>query len=570
MSVADDVFIPREALERAPTFSDGTNPEFFPTLTDRQVETIAAMAECREYQPGDRLFNQGLRDAPFFFLESGSADIIDQGPDGPRYIAMVRPGTFIGDISMFTGEPTVAACIAAEPMRVMVMDRQRLGQLVARHSDVGDIILRTFMNRREWLRRHGFGAKTLIGPRWDKATFELRDFLERNQIPVEWIDPEADEGSRALARKYGLAEADMPAIFCGEEICKRPAIVELAERVGLRPELRRETPYDLMVIGGGPAGLAASVYAASEGLDTLLIDANSPGGQAGTSSKIENYLGFATGISGTELAKQAVLQARKFGVTLSNPSAAKRIDCDGELKHVTLDDDTQVTAKAVVLATGARYRRLQRCLNCGDFETRGIYYAAGHPEALLCSKERVGIVGAGNSAGQAAVFMAQHAEHVTLIVRGANLKRSMSQYLVDRIERTNNIEVRLKCEVLGVDGSDGPQGHLQSVTLCSGETLRMTGLFVMIGATPNTEWLRDTDCVALDEHGFVCTGEAAAHHLDRQRHWTVDRAPFFLETTRPGIFAVGDVRSGSIKRVASGVGEGSMAVKYVHEVLAAV
>ena len=555
--------IPRHSLPRAEPFSDGTLPGLFPVLDDRQRKALAEHAACEEFAPGDVLFAQNVRDAPFFFVEAGSVDFVDNAAGGRKYVAMLNAGGFIGDVAMFTGEPTIAECVAAEPTRVLKLGIDALRRLIAEEGDLGELILRTFLARRAWLEGHGYGAKTLIGPRSDPQTGRLRNFLGRNQIPYEWLDPIEDAAGKAIAEQFKFGEDEMPAIVVGDKVCRRPTVEALADQLGLRPKLKTDGPYDLIVLGAGPAGLAAGVYGASEGLDTLLIDADSPGGQAGTSSKIENYLGFATGISGSDLARQAVLQARKFGATLCNPRSAARIDCDGEARSVCLDDGTCVRGRAVVIATGATYRKLGQAVGCDDYEGRGVYYAAGQPEAVACRSDPVVVVGAGNSAGQAAVFLSRHAERVTLVVRGPDLRRSMSTYLVDRIEHSDRIDLRLDTEVTRVEGD----GRLERLTLSDGETIPASGLFVMIGAVPNTAWLRDSDCVGLDANGFVCTGNDAADHAAFARHWHLGRAPFLLETTRPGILAAGDVRSGSVKRVASGVGEGSMSVKVVHEVL---
>ena len=558
---------PRDVLPRAGAFSDGTLPELFPKLDDRHRRAIARFAVCREFARGEVLFAQGVRDAPFYLVDEGGVDFVDRAATGPRYIATLGAGGFIGDVSMFTGEPTVAECVAAERTRVQVMDAVALRRLVAEEGDLGEIILRTFLARRAWLEGNGYGAQTLIGGRSDPHTARLRHFLGRNQIPYEWLDPETDPAARRLAESFGLGDGDLPAIAAGDRVCRRPDVGDVAEAVGLRPALKGDGPYDLVVIGAGPAGLAATVYGASEGLDTLCLDADSPGGQAGTSSKIENYLGFATGIGGGELARQAVLQARKFGATLTNPRGAARIECGGDVKTVRLDDGTAVTARAVVIATGARYRKLDAAVGCEGYEGRGVYYAAGQPEAVACGESPVVVVGAGNSAGQAAVFLSRRAERVTLVVRGPDLGRSMSKYLLDRIEHAENVDVRLGAEVAKVEGD----GRLERVTLADGTaigSIAAGGLFVMIGAVPNTGWLAGSDCVGLDAKGFVVTGNAAAEHGGFARHWTEPgRGPFLLETTRPGILAAGDVRGGSVKRVASGVGEGAMSVKVVHEVL---
>ena len=537
----------------------------YPRLDERQMTAVAKFAECREYDAGEVLFEQGLRDAPLIILERGGVDFFDHGLDGDKHVVSVGAGTFLGDTAMFTGEPTLLRCVAARPTRALVVDHDRLRQLIATHSDIGDLMLRAFMARRAWLRDHNHGALTLIGPRRDAATYRLREFLERNQIPAHWQDAD-DAPTAALLDRMNIGREDLPVLACGDAVCRRPDVEEVARRAGLRPALKQDAPYDLVVIGAGPAGLAATVYGASEGLDTLAIDADSPGGQAGTSSKIENYLGFATGISGDELARQAVLQARKFRATLCNPCVVRDIrGCGGEEMTLVLGDDSTVRARAVVIATGAKYRKLD-AENNDQFEGSGVYYAAGHVEASACAGEQVAVVGAGNSAGQAAIYLSRHAERVRLIVRGGDLGKSMSDYLVQRIGEADNIDLLLESEVSALHG-DGRLERLALVGKHAGD-VRCEAVFVMIGATPNTDWLAGNGCVGLCPRGFVATGPDAKEHAKFGEHWRLGREPFMLETTRPGVFAVGDVRAGSVKRVASGVGEGSMAIKFVHEALA--
>jgi len=553
-------------------FPDPDDAFLFPRLSERQLEQVARFAERRRFEPGDVLFEQGQRDAPFYVLEEGSVDFFDRRPAGDRYFAKAKAGTFIGDTSIFTGEPTIAACLAAEPCRILAMDRPTLQRMVAQFPEVGDLLLRTMMARRAWLEDHDYGTLQLIGSRWSQETFRLRDFLNRNQVPFRWFAPEGDEESRGLLEQLRVPDEEMPVLIVAGRVLRRPTVAKVADALGLLPMLRGlvDEPYDLIVVGAGPAGLAAAVYGASEGLATLVLDADSPGGQAGTSSKIENYLGFATGISGGELARQAVLQARKFGAVLSNPRPVVALHCEGNFKELELEDGVRVRARTVVLATGAEYRKLD-AENLGRFEGSGVYYAAGTPEALQCREEDVLIVGGGNSAGQAAMFMSEHARRVYLVIRGDALTKSMSQYLVNRIEQSPAIEVLTRSQVTAVHGDD----KLEAVTLTRPDGKRqvpVSAIFTMIGAVPRTAWLAANDCVALDKNGFMLTG-SSSHRVSGtggafKQRWPLEREPFFLETTQPGVFAVGDVRAGSVKRVASAVGEGSMAVALVHEVLA--
>jgi len=449
---------------------------------------------------------------------------------------------------------------------VLVVEHEKLKALVAEHSDVGDLILRTFMARRAFLEEHGVGFVHLIGPASCPLTYAIREFFDHNQIPMRWLDSDdGDSGGPQLIDHLEIDVDRLPVIVCPAGVHYRPGVRDVARYTGLRPELPR-TRFDLVVVGAGPGGLASAVYGASEGLSTLVVDGRYPGGQAGTSSKIENYLGFATGVSGSELARQAVLQARKFGAVISNPTQVDRIDCHGSRKHVLLDDGQELDAGAVVIATGAEYRKLGAA-GCDRFEGAGVFYAASHLEALGCRGRDVIVIGGGNSAGQAAIFLSQQAARVMLVVRRDGLGETMSEYLIRRIEQREKIELVTLSEVTELHG----EARLEGATLRrkDGRTRRVeaAAVFPMIGAAPRTNWL--AGCVGLDAKGFVVTGSDAAGHPDFAAHWgEPGRAPFLLETTRSGIFAVGDVRSGSIKRVASAVGEGSMAVKFVHEIVA--
>jgi len=553
---------------RAEDIVDPEHPVLHPVLDERQMGELAAVATCREYACGDVMFTHGQRDAPLIVLETGSVDIFDRTQPGDTLIARVIAGRFIGDLSMFTGEPTVAECVASEPVRALLIERPALRRLIAESGDVGDLVFRTLIARREWLDGHGLGRIKLIGSRWSEQTFRLRDFLSRNRLMFRFYDLDADAEVDRMLAAFGIAVEETPVLICPKGVHRNPTIEEVADNFGLRTTVDAERVADVVVVGGGPGGLAAAVYAASEGLDTLVIEADSPGGQAGTSSKIENYLGFPTGLSGDELTQRAVLQARKFGVTLSSPRRVDRIDCDAAYKRITLDSAEVVTARSVVIAVGADYRRLP-CPQCDEFDGVGVYYGASHQEAQQCRDEAVVVVGGGNSAGQAAVNLSQTAARVFLVIRRDSLAETMSRYLIDRIDRCENVELVTESELTGFDGD----GRLERVTMTrrDGATreLDTRSVFVMIGADPRTEWLRG--CVGLDRKGFVVTGEAARQHAEFVEHWGEnDRQPYLLETTRPGVFAVGDVRAGSVKRVASAVGEGSMAVSYVHQHLATV
>ena len=561
-----------EALENnAPVpvadFPDPDDLALFPRLTEDQRSKVSTMAERREFDPGEVLFEQGQRDAPFYVVEEGSVDFFDTRPGEERYFAKCKAGTFVGDTAIFTGEPTIASCVAAEPCQVLMMSREDLRRLVAEYPDVGDLILQTMTARREWMEGYSYGQMRLIGSRFSREAFEVRDFLSRNRIPYRWHDMEADEESQVLMEGLDIGSEETPVLVRTQGVLRHPTLPTVASELGLRTQVEQQ-PYDLVVLGAGPAGLAAAVYGASEGLNTLAVDAYAPGGQAGTSSRIENYLGFPTGLSGDELAERATLQARKFGAVLSSLHGFRSLEADGLLKRVELEDGQHLEAHAVIIATGAEYRRLPAD-GAQDFEGSGIYYSATHAEALQCAGEEVLVVGGGNSAGQAALNLARYASRVYLVIRRGSLEETMSRYLIDRIVRNDAIELVTDTELRAFHGENG---ELQAATAVdrrddSERTLHTRAVFAMIGAIPRSEALQGA--VGLDERGFVVTGEDASRHPDFGYHWTgEDRQPYLLETTRPGVFAVGDVRSGSTKRVASAVGEGSMAVTYVHQVLA--
>ena len=442
------------------------------------------------------------------------------------------------------------------------MSAEGVREVLNRFPDLGDVILQAFIARRHLLSQapHFTGLR-VIGSRYSRDTWRIRDFLTKNRVPFTWLDLEADPQVDQILRQFGVSEGDTPVVAWGRNVLLRnPSNRELAEKLGIRRPLEH-TVYDLVVVGAGPAGLAAAVYGASEGLDTMVLERAGPGGQAGRSMRIENYLGFPTGISGSELAERAAVQAGKFGARLPVPTPVTSLTFDNAYPVLHLDTGETVSAKCLLIATGADYRRLT-AEGCEKFEGSGVYYAATPTEAAVCRAADVVVVGGGNSAGQAAVFLAGIAQKVYLVVRGGDLYKDMSAYLARRIEQTPNIEVLLNTEVRQMRGDD----HLSSVDIVNrktGEvrTLKTPALFCFIGAVPRTEWLPPE--IEKDAKSFIRTGAALA----KSPHWTARRQPFLLETSRPGVFAAGDVRSGSAKRVASAVGEGAMAVLFVHEYL---
>jgi thioredoxin reductase (NADPH) len=535
----------------------------FPTLTEAELAALAARGHPRDVRDGEVLFAAGDRGFCFYVVLQGAIEIVDIGPEGERLIATHGPGQFSGDVDMLTGRAAVVTARVAGDGRVLALSAAELRRAVDELPEVGDTIVRAFLMRRQLLLSSGFVGVRIIGSRFSPAAHRLRDFATRNAIPCKFIDLETDEQADALLRQFGIAPSETPVVIGRDGALKRnPSIAGFARCAGLTATLEDDHVYDLVVVGAGPAGLAASVYAASEGLDVLTAEAVAAGGQAGTSTRIENYLGFPTGISGGELTRSALIQAQRFGARITVPCAVRSLGIDGGDRIVTLGDGTRLRARCVLVASGVAYRQLE-VPRFADFEGAGIYYAATEMEVRYCRDEEVVVVGAGNSAGQAIVYLSHHARHVHVLVRGKDLSASMSRYLVDRILGLENVTVHLEAVVTAVDGD----GHLGAVRarIGAGEerTFRASSLFLFIGADANTGWLRG--CVDLDRKGFVLTGSTLPPATVAADRWRVaGRAPFLLETSLPGVFAAGDVRSGSVKRVASAVGEGAMAVSFVH------
>jgi thioredoxin reductase (NADPH) len=489
-------------------------------------------------------------------------EVLDPSADTPRTVTVHGPGEFTGDVAHLTGSASLVTAVARGDCEVYEISADALRQVLHQCVELSDVILQAFIARRQLLREPGqFTGLRVIGSRYSRDTFRIRDFLAKNRVPFTWLDLEADPEVERLLRRFGVSTADTPIVAVGRQLVLRnPSNRELAEAIGIRRPLGQAV-YDLAVVGAGPAGLAAAVYGASEGLSTVVLERAAPGGQAGCSMRIENYLGFPTGVTGSELAERAVLHANKFGARLSVPTPVTLLGFENGYDVVHLDGDEAVIAKCVLIATGADYRRLD-VDGCERFEGCGVYYAATPNEVPFCRGADVVVVGGGNSAGQAAVFLAAHARRVFLLIRGDDLGKSMSAYLAARIEQTENIEVLRNTTVRRMRGD----GHLAAVEIVNGETgeertLETVALFSFIGALPRTDWLPEE--IASDAHGFVRTGPA----VTRAGRWSARREPFLLETSRPGVFAAGDVRADSIKRVAAAVGEGAMAVQFVHEYL---
>jgi thioredoxin reductase (NADPH) len=536
----------------------------FPRLDDAQMTALGscAGATLKQYKAGEKLIEVGERDFKFFVVKSGEIEIIDESGETPKTIALLGRGEFTGEVAHLTGGPSLVSAVARTDCEVYEVSAKGVREILNRFPNLGDVIMQAFIARRHILRESGdFIGLRVIGSRYSRDTLRIRDFLSKNRVPYTWLDLESEPQVGQLLKQFGVSEADTPVVAWGRKlILRNPSDRELAEALGIRQPLER-TVYDLAIVGAGPAGLAAAVYAASEGLNTLVLERAGPGGQAGRSMRIENYLGFPTGITGSELAERAVVQAGKFGARLPVPTPVTGLAFENAYPVLRIEGGETVTAKCLLIATGADYRKLV-AEGCEQFEGSGVYYAATLTEAPLCRGADVIVVGGGNSAGQAAVFLSGIARKVYLLVRGDDLYKDMSAYLAQRVEQTPNIEVLLNTEVRQMHGDT----HLRSVEIVNNKTgevrtLKTPALFSFIGAAPRTDWLPAE--VERDDKEFVRTGAAVA----QSPHWTAGRQPFLLETSHPGVFAAGDVRAGSVKRVASAVGEGAMAVMFVHEYL---
>ena len=538
--------------------------QVFPKLNDAQLQRVARYGEQRHVHAGEILFDQGTSALGIHVVLSGAVEIVRPGILGEELITVMRAGEFTGEVNVLAGRRALVRARMVEDGDVVVIGPQGLRRLIQEDSEVSEVLMRAFILRRVALIADGLGDAMLIGSAHSAGTLRLQEFLTRNAHPYTYVDVDRDPDLQALLDRFHVGVGDVPIVICrGEIVLKNPSNEVVAECFGLNAAIDGERVRDLVVVGAGPGGLAAAVYGASEGLDVLVLEANAPGGQAGTRSKIENYLGFPTGISGQALAGRALAQAEKFGAELAVACRVEGFKCGGEKGYEITLSNAVVRARAIIIASGVQYRRLALD-NVARFEGAGIYYAATATEARLCGGDEVAIVGGANSAGQAAVFLAGQAKHVHVLVRGAGLADTMSRYLIRRIDESPNITVHSHTELVALEGDD----RLRSVTWrgpAGVETRALKHVFLMIGAQPNTAWLGD--CVALDALGFVKTGtDLSAEDLSRTR-WSLARAPFLFETNRHRVFAVGDVRAGSVKRVAAAVGEGSVCVQLVHRAL---
>ena len=537
----------------------------FPTLTPAQIRRIAAHGHMRIMQSGEVLVEQGEREIPFFVVVSGEVEIVRPSGAAETLVTIHRPGQFSGEVSMLSGRPAIFRVRAAKPGELIQLDRQHMMALVQTDAELSDILMRAFILRRVELVAAGVGDVVLIGSMHSAGTLRIREFLMRNGHPHSYMDLERDPEVQNLLDGFHAAASEIPVVICrGQIVLRNPTNQQVADCLGFNETVDQTQMRDLVIIGAGPSGLAAAVYGASEGLDILVLETSSPGGQAGSSSRIENYLGFPTGISGQELAARAYNQAQKFGAQVLIAKGT-RLACDRKPYVVEVENGARIQTRTIVIATGAEYRRLP-LENLLRFEGAGVYYGATFVEAQSCSREEVIVIGGGNSAGQATAFLAETAKRVHMLIRSAGLAESMSRYLIRRIEESPTVILHPHTEIVALGGGN----HLESVRWRNNQTGQteennIRHVFVMTGAAPNTRWLND--CVALDAKGFIKTGPDLSPEDLTAARWPLARPPYLLENSLPGVFAVGDVRGGSIKRVASAVGEGSIAISFIHQVL---
>jgi len=537
----------------------------FPVLTTAQIDRIRPLGKLRQVQAGDILFEPGDFDVPFFVLLTGHMEIVQPGLNGERPVATHDPGEFTGEITMISGRRCLVRGRVTQPGEFLELTGEGLRSLIARDAELSEIFMRAFILRRLELINRGQGGLILLGSRFSAETLRLREFLSRNGHPFNYVDLETDKASQEILDRFGVKADEIPVIICGGGfVFRNPTIQKLADCLGLNSGIDEKQVRDLIIVGAGPSGLAAAVYAGSEGLDVLVIETKAPGGQAGSSSKIENYLGFPTGVSGQELARRAILQAEKFGAKMMIAHDVVQLECAKRPYDVVLDNGAKLAARALVIATGANYIK-PRIPHLESFEGQGVYYGATFMEAQLCGNDEVIVVGGGNSAGQAAVYLSQTASKVHMLVRSGELSDTMSRYLIQRIEQNPAIDLRYRTELVSLEGDT----HLERVVWRDNKTGETSArnirhVFIMAGASPRTDWLRG--CVALDDKGFILTGRDIDYSSEKPS-WPIHRPPQSLETSLPGVFAVGDVRSGNVKRVASAVGEGAIAIHMVHRTL---
>ena len=537
----------------------------FPTLTEAQVARIARNGNLRRVELGEILAEGGQPVSHFYVVVSGAVEGVQLRTNGGVRVRTLHAGQFTGEASILSGRPALVTLRVCDAGEVLEVDRDRLLNLIQTDAELSEIFVRAFLLRRVGLVSGGFADVILVGSNHSSDTLRIKEFLTRNAHPYTSIDPDQDAGVQELLDHFQFSLTDLPVLICRDTaVLRNPSNREIADCLGFNTAIDQTHVRDIVIVGAGPAGLAAAVYAASEGLDTLVIESISPGGQAGSSSRIENYFGFPAGISGQDLTSAAYAQAQKFGADVAIAESAVHLDCAPKAYKIKVDNGVEVQARTVVIATGAEYRKLP-CPNITHFEGAGIYYGATFIERQLCDGEEVVVVGGGNSAGQAAVFLAQTTRQVHMLVRGRGLSETMSRYLIRRIEESPAITLHACTEITALEGN----GHLERVRWQTdgvpSETRNIRHVFVMTGAQPSTNWL--SGCVTLDAQGFVKTGADLSPEELTAAKWPLSRPPHLLETSRPGVFAVGDVRAGNVKRVASAVGEGSIAISFVHRAL---
>jgi thioredoxin reductase (NADPH) len=554
------------SLPRGLPLTSSRVEQIFPKLTPAQIRRIAANGHMRAIQRGEVLYDQGDSAVPFFVVVSGELEIVRPSSTFETIVTVCGPGQFTGEVNTLFGRRALFRARATKPGELIELDCQRMLALVQTDAELGEILMRAFILRRAELVAASVGDVVLVGSLHSAGTLRIKEFLMRNGHPYSYMDLERNPEVQNLLDSFHIAPSEIPVVICrGQVVLRNPTNHQVADCLGFNETIDQTHMRDLVIIGAGPSGLAAAVYGASEGLDALVLETSFPGGQAGSSSRIENYLGFPTGISGQELAARAYNQAQKFGAQVLIAKGT-RIVCDRKPYTVEVENGARIPARTVVIATGAEYRR-PPIESMSRFEGAGVYYGATYVEAQLCGGEEVIVVGGGNSAGQAAVFLAEVAKRVHMLIRSAGLAESMSRYLIRRIEETPTIVLHTHTECMALEGSGG---HLESVRWQNNQTGQIEEhnirhVFVMTGATPNSRWLGG--CVTLDAKGFIKTGPDLSPEDLSAARWPLARSPFLLETSLPGVFAIGDVRSGNIKRVASAVGEGSIAISFVHQVL---
>lgn len=542
----------------------------FPVLTPEQIDSIRPYGNARAVQSGEILFEPGKLGMPCFIVLSGTLEVTMPGLSGERLIVSHGPGQFSGEMTLISGARALARGRAGEPGEFLELSAEALRALIARDAELNDVFMRAFILRRVALISHGIGNVIVLGSRHSSHTLRVREFLTRNGHPHGYVDLDTDKASQELLDRFAIKLEDIPVLICsGTKVLRNPTNQQLAKCLGFAECTDQARVHDVAIVGAGPAGLAAAVYAASEGLDAVVIESAYPGGQAGSSSRIENYIGFPMGISGQELTGRAVVQAQKFGAHMMIGEKVVKVNCDQRPYQLTLENGRLVATRSIVIATGAQYNKPE-VADLDRFEGQGVYYAATFMEAQLCVGEEAIVVGGANSAGQAAVFLAETAQKVHMLVRGKELSQTMSRYLIQRIVENPKIDLHLETGIVALQGDS----HLAQVTWqnrATGEKSEhpIRHVFVMAGASPRTDWLRG--CVALDERGFILTGRDLDTVLESAPvKWPLERSPQMLETSLPAVYAVGDIRSGNVKRVASAVGEGSISIHLVHRALAEV